>query len=68
MIKQVNAWLFNRKQRIHLIQSGSMESCLAAQKHILYFKGPWYFKKRKTSAEIKGLSIDAIHTHPPFSF
>jgi hypothetical protein len=35
-----------------LIQSGSMESCLAAQKRILYFKGPGSFKKSKTSAEM----------------
>jgi hypothetical protein len=35
-----------------------MESCLAAQKYILYFKGPWYFKKRKKPAEmLSGMAL-----------
>jgi hypothetical protein len=56
-----------------LIQSGSLLSCLAAEKHFLLFKGPGPFKKSKKKCgnveKYKAYrSIPITPTHPPFSF
>ncbi len=44
-----------------LIQSGSILSCLEAEKSFLLFRGPGMRKCRRS----KGLSIDTIHNPPP---
>ncbi len=50
-----------------LIQSESILSWLATEKHFLLFKGPGSFKKSEKYGESKCLSIDTTHTTPPFS-
>ncbi len=54
------------------IQSGHMESCLAAQKRFLLFKRQGSFKKnffnRRNCRGSIGISTDTTRIHPPWSF
>ncbi len=54
-------WFFNAGG--HMIRSGYMNCCLAAQKRFLLFKGPSYFKKIKNGGNVEHLKAYTVKFH-----